>query len=165
MEQSLLCLELRRADTLSFRQTPYQRFQKLSEGASGARVHTHCWSRDILSTCAPCPRFRRSSPISESGCVFARSTERLPRGARCTFFMCHVTSTGDSRPVDDASADRISGWRSQRMNAQFFGGKILPFREIGFCISLYRNIFHLSGDPACKSDFGALMQFNHRPMA
>jgi hypothetical protein len=30
---------------------------------------------------------------------------------------------------------------------------------------LYRNSFHLSGDPACKSDAGALMQFDRRPMA
>jgi hypothetical protein len=44
-------------------------------------------------------------------------------------------------------------------------GKILPLREIGFSTYLYRNVFHLSGDPACKSDAGALMQFDRRPMA
>jgi hypothetical protein len=32
----------------------------------------------------------------------------------------------------------------------FFWGKIWPFREIRFCTHLYRNSFHLSGDPACQ---------------
>jgi hypothetical protein len=47
----------------------------------------------------------------------------------------------------------------------FFFGKILPLREIGFGTYLYRDSFHLSGDPACKSDAGALMQLDCRPMA
>jgi hypothetical protein len=46
-----------------------------------------------------------------------------------------------------------------------FLGKILPLHQIGFCTYLYRDIFHLSGDPACKSDAGASMQFDRRPMA
>jgi hypothetical protein len=46
-----------------------------------------------------------------------------------------------------------------------FLGKIWPFREIGFCTYLYRNIFHLSGDPACKSDADASLQCVFRPMA
>jgi hypothetical protein len=29
-----------------------------------------------------------------------------------------------------------------------FGGKIVPFREYGFCTSLYRNVFPHSGDLA-----------------
>jgi hypothetical protein len=77
--------------------------------------------------------------------------------------------------------------------AHSFLGKISPFREIGFGTYLYRNSFHLSGDPfwggsrhsvksdsvhictetvfifqeilRAKSDFGASMQFDRRPMA
>jgi hypothetical protein len=40
------------------------------------------------------------------------------------------------------------GRLARKGNLFFFESKILPFREIGFGTYLYRNIFHLSGDPA-----------------
>jgi hypothetical protein len=46
-----------------------------------------------------------------------------------------------------------------------FLGKILPFREIRFCTSLERNIFHRFGDLRAKSESSASLHCDRRSMA
>jgi hypothetical protein len=43
--------------------------------------------------------------------------------------------------------DGFSAADGRGRGTAIFLGKILPFREIGFCTAMYRNSFHLSGDP------------------